>query len=130
MKKKMKVLFVDDEPDFINVMRMRVRSWGYEFLSAPDGQKALETLKSGSPDVIVLDYLMPIMNGVETLKAIRKINPKVPVIMMTAYPDEKIIEGATSLGVHAFIPKISDVTEPSSSLETALKMIEKKLGKD
>ncbi|MBU1112368.1 MAG: response regulator, partial [Candidatus Omnitrophica bacterium] len=72
-----------------------------------------------------LDYLMPKKNGLVTLKALRKINRDIPVIMFTAYSDEKSIKGAENLGVIAFVPKISAYSDSQQALRAALGMAEK-----
>lgn len=90
---KIKILLVDDEVDLLELMSKRIESWGYDLIVATNGKEALDMLKSEEPDIIVLDYMMPDMDGVATLKKIRAMHNKIPVIMFTAFPDEKSIEG-------------------------------------
>ncbi len=126
---KMKILLVDDEKDLIMIMSRRIRGWGYDLISALSGEEAIDVMKSRHPDVIILDYMMPEMDGVVTLREIRKINNDIPVIMFTAFPDKKSIEGSESLGVSAYIPKLSMFPNSESALKTALKIAEKRLKK-
>jgi len=72
---------------------------------------------------------MPGMDGIETLREIRKLNKEIPVIMFTAFPDKTSIEGTEALGVSAYIPKLSMFPTGESALKTALKMSEKKINK-
>jgi len=125
----MKVLLVDDELDFLKVMQVRIESWGYDLVKAANGKEAIEAVGRHSPDVIVLDYMMPDMDGVKVLEEIRKIDKNVPVVMLTAYPDRRSIEGAENLGIHAYIPKLSMYSDVQFSLKEVLKMIEEKKGK-
>ena len=119
---KTKVLIVDDEPDFLELMSLRIESWGYKVIRASDGNSAIEALKTNAPDIIILDYMMPGMDGIETLREIRKSGKKMPVIMFTAYPNTNTIEGAAHLGICAFIPKLSAYSEVLPALKTALSL--------
>ncbi|MGB2705838.1 MAG: response regulator [Candidatus Omnitrophota bacterium] len=126
---KTKVLLVDDEIDLILIMGKRIKGWGYDLLEALNGKEALLAVESKHPDIVILDYMMPDMDGITTLKEIRKVNKNIPVIMFTAFPDKKSIEDTESLGVSAYIPKLSMFPASESSLKTALKMAEKGLKK-
>lgn len=117
---EIKVLLVDDEQDFLNLMSQRIESWGYEVIPVSSGQEALNALMSQDPKAIILDYMMPEMDGVTTLKKIRKIDRKIPVIMFTAHPDNKAIGVAKKLGVSTFIPKLSTYADIQSVLKSAL----------
>jgi DNA-binding NtrC family response regulator len=121
-----KILLVDDEIDFINIMKARITSWGYEVQMALNGKEAIEILKEKKPDVVILDYLMPDMDGVATLKEIRRIGKTIPVIMFTAHPDTNTIKGTEKLNVSAFIPKLSLYSDAHVSLKAALNMVEKR----
>jgi len=126
---KRKVLIVDDEKDFLDFMRIRISNWGYEISEAVNGKDALSALASQNPDIVVLDYLMPDMDGIEVLKEIRKLNKEIPVVMFTAHPEMKVIQGAEKLNVSAFIPKLSAYQDVDKSLKAALDLIEQKLNK-
>ena len=70
---------------------------------------------------------MPEMDGVETLRAIREINAKIPVIMSTAHPDNRSIAGTEKLDILAYIPKAGVFTNPIISLKATVEMAERKL---
>jgi CheY-like chemotaxis protein len=125
---KIKILLVDDDADLINVMRMRIESWGCECLEALNGKDALASMKKKHPDIIILDYMMPDMDGLAVLKKIRRMDKKIPVIMFTAYPDATAIKGAEQLGVNAFIPKVSAYQDTGKTLEAVVDMIRNKSG--
>jgi CheY-like chemotaxis protein len=124
---KFTILLADDEPDFCEIMTVRIKSWGYDVLSALNGTAAVALVKEKNPDIIILDYMMPDMDGVSALREIRKFNDKVPVIMFTAYPDERSIKGAETLGVLAYIPKISLYSDAQTALKSAIHMAERTL---
>jgi CheY-like chemotaxis protein len=109
-------------------MRERIKSWGYDLIEARSGEEAINLLRQEKPDIIVLDYLMPKMDGVMALKEIRNINIDIPVIMFTAYPDGKAIEGTEELGISAFVPKLSTYVNSQAALRSALNMAVRKLG--
>jgi len=117
-----KILLVDDEADFLEVVGERIRSWGYDCLYASNGKEALDAVRSKKPDMVILDYIMPVMDGVATLKEIRNIDDSLPVVMLTAHPDIKVIKGAEKLGVGAFIPKMSPYQSMQGALRSAINM--------
>lgn len=125
--RKQKILFVDDEADFVDIMKQRLESWGYEITTASSGKEALDILAGNRVDTIILDYLMPGMDGVAVLEQIRKKDKNIPVIMFTAHPNNVSIKGAEELGVSSFIPKFSAYADVQVSLEAALDLAAKSL---
>lgn len=77
------ILVVDDEPPIVRLVKAKLRVDGYEVLTASAGEEALEILAQESPDLVVLDVMMPDMDGFETLRRIRQLS-NVPVVMLTA----------------------------------------------
>ena len=124
-----KILIVDDETDFLEIMRQRVESWGYEVIPTSNGKEAMDVFRDKSPDAIILDYLMPDINGIQLLRKIRAINMKVPVIMFTAKPEFEAIKDTEKLNVLAFIPKLSPYVNTQANLKTALNMAFEEKGK-
>lgn len=129
MADKMRVLLVDDEQDFLTLMSRRIEGWDYDVACVTNGKDALEALRSGKADIIILDYMMPEMDGIKTLEEIRKISENVPVIMFTAHLEEKAIKGTENLRVSAYIPKLSVYSDSQSALKTTLDIHKKLLGK-
>jgi CheY-like chemotaxis protein len=119
---KKKILLVDDEPDLLRIMHFTINSWGYDVISVSNGKDAIDIVKTQKLDVIILDYLMPEMDGISALKEIRKIDAEVPVIIITAHIDGIAIKDVKSLKVNALIPKMS----ANYMLKTAIEMTEKK----
>ena len=97
MDNKIKVLIVDDEKTLVNVMKDYLSKEGYETDVAYDGKQALDKISIYHPDIILLDILMPVLNGIDTLKILKK-QPEtknIPVIMLSNYDDrEKIVESS------------------------------------
>ena len=123
---EVKVLLVDDEKGFLDIMKQRIELWGYKVIPVSSGKEAIDAVKSRKANIVVLDYIMPKMDGVSVLKEIRKINLQIPVIMFTAHPDEKSISEAEKLGVLAFIPKFKVGSDAESRLKPALEMAKEK----
>lgn len=126
---KLKILLVDDEVDFLETMGPTIEGWGYGAIKAESGKEAVDILRHKNPDIIILDYMMPRMDGIATLREIRNIDKKIPVVMFTAYPDSRSIKGARNLGVSAFIPKVSVFSDAQDALKTVLAMVAKMLSK-
>ncbi|MDD5595840.1 MAG: response regulator [Candidatus Omnitrophica bacterium] len=126
---KLRVLLVDDEFDFLKVMSIRISSWDYNVVEASNSTRTLEVVKNMGADIIVLDYVMPDMDGITLLRKIREIDKEIPVIMFTAFPDIKSMEGSTELGVTCYTPKLGVYSEDQASLKSALHMAAEKLKK-
>lgn len=122
-----RILIVDDDKEFLALLCKSIESWGYKVISASGGKEALKIIKSKAADMVILDYLMPEVDGVETLKRLRRIDKEMPAIMFTSYPDGRSISGAEKLGIFAYVPKVGVFTDPKSSLKVAIAMAEKKV---
>lgn len=105
---KKKILVVDDEPDFLEVITVRLEANDYKVITAADGKEALEKIKSDKPDAVLLDILMPGIDGLEVLKRIRKIDVKLPVYILTAFSTDERFRMANKLGASGFIVKTTD----------------------
>lgn len=121
MRKKIQVLLVDDERDFLDPVSFWLNSKGYSVILAHNGQEAIELVESAQPDIVFLDVSMPVMGGLEALAGIRKINPTIPVVMITAYGDIETMKKARQLGISGFFPKKADLVQLTNMLETTLK---------
>ena len=89
-----KILLVDDEEGIHLLYREELEEEGYEVHSALTGEDALEKLKIISPDLVILDINMPGMNGIEVLRQMKEKNPKMPVVLSSAYHEYKQDLGA------------------------------------
>jgi DNA-binding response OmpR family regulator len=103
-----RILCVDDEPILLKLMQVQLVPRGYEVFVAPDGATALRLVKEVRPQIILLDIMMPGMDGIETLTEILKIDPNVGVIMVTAVTDYETCQQAVKLGAYDYITKPID----------------------
>jgi two-component system alkaline phosphatase synthesis response regulator PhoP len=89
MSEKKKVLLVDDDPDFVEAVKVIVESGGYDVRVAYDGKEGLEAVAEEKPDIIVLDVMMPVMNGHECCAKLKsdEATAKIPIILLTAVAD-------------------------------------------
>lgn len=120
---KKKILLVDDDPDLLLVLSKTIESWGYELVTSPSGRDAIAQIMKGEFDIVILDYMMPELDGIATLREIRKFNTKILAILFTVDLDSVPIKDADGLGISTFIPK----WYPETMLKTAIAMAVKKI---
>ncbi len=104
MVKQFQVLVVDDEPRIVKFLQVKLKSSGYEVFTASTGEEALELVQAQEPDIVVLDILMPGMDGLETLKQIRAISG-VPVIILSAMGENTDKVKGLRLGADDYLSK-------------------------
>jgi two-component system alkaline phosphatase synthesis response regulator PhoP len=106
-KKSHKVLVVDDEPDIVEILCYNLEKEGYEVKTANDGRKCLEVAKKFQPDLILLDIMMPVMDGVEACRQLREV-PELKgtyIIFLTARSEEYSEVAAFDVGADDYINK-------------------------
>ena len=108
-EKKKRLLIVDDEEDIRDLLHDFFGRKDFEIFEAADGIEALQIVKKENPSVVLLDVQMPGMNGIETLKEIRKLDPSMGVVMATANSDERITREAIMNGAYAYVIKPFDL---------------------
>lgn len=86
-----KILIVDDEPELLDLVGLRLESFGYAVMKASDGKKAMELLTKEIPDLILLDVMMPGKDGYEVCNEIKSEErlSRIPIILFTAKPEQK-----------------------------------------
>lgn len=102
-----KILAVDDERHIVRLVQVNLERAGYEVVTAFDGKEALEKVESEQPDLVVLDVMMPYMDGFEVLQTLRK-NPNtrdLPVIMLTAKAQDADVFRGWQSGVDCYLTK-------------------------
>jgi two-component system response regulator AtoC len=115
------VLVVDDAEVIRTYLKNLLPLKGYDVLLAEDGAKALQMLEGGTtPDVIVLDVMMPGMDGIETLRRIKSVNPRIPVIMLSVVGKASTIVDAINLGAADYINKPFEEEELEIALQKVL----------
>ena len=93
-----KILVVDDEQSMTQYLGIVLRKEGFEVLTAASGREALEKVKADAPDVVITDIKMPGMDGIQLLQSIKKHDPAIPVVIMTAYASQQSAIDAVNMG--------------------------------
>jgi CheY-like chemotaxis protein len=114
------LLVTDDREGIRHLLKEVLEVFGYQVYTAATGQEALDMLKSAKIDLVFLDMKMTGMDGLETLKAIKKSVQAPRVIMMTAYQDANIIKEAIRWGANGFIAKPFDLNSLHEVIAKAL----------
>ncbi len=113
------ILIVDDEQSMLTTLKDILEVMGYIIITASDGYKAIELVKKDWIDLILMDFKMPGLNGVEALKEIKKINPAIKTIFITAYYDQKILTKDLRDNISSICHKPLDIPLLLNSIETA-----------
>ncbi len=121
MTEKANVLVVDDQVGMLETFTDILEDRGFSVVTAEDGFSAIKKVKEQSFDIIFMDIKMPGINGVQTYREIKKINPKIAVIMMTAYSVEDLIKEAIDEGAYTVIYKPFDMDKVIQTIERVLK---------
>jgi DNA-binding response OmpR family regulator len=108
------VLIVDDEPDILVLLQLALETAGYTTVQASDGAKALDLIRARHPDLVLLDVMMPVMDGWKTLELLNEDSERPPVMMVTAKTAARDQDRARALGAEDFVTK---PFEPADLLE-------------
>lgn len=102
-----KILVVDDEPDAVAFLTIRLKSSGYDVISASDGEACLKKAAEENPDLIILDIIMPKINGLEVCRCLKKSDrtKDIPVIMLTAKGSDTDKIVGRVIGAHHYMAK-------------------------
>jgi two-component system response regulator HydG len=117
--KTTKILIVDDDPGHLTTLKTITKSWGYTVETANDGVVAVDTVKSGPVDLILMDVRMTNMSGIEALSQIKDYNPSIPVIIMTAYSSVESAVEALKSGAYDYLIKPLDFEVLKLTIERA-----------
>ena len=117
------ILVVDDEPRMIRFIRMNLELEGYQVIEAKNGIQALEQVRQHLPDLVIMDVMMPEMDGFETLRMLREIST-VPVILLTVKSDEEDRIRGLELGADDYITKPFSPRELNSRVNAVLRRAE------
>lgn len=122
---KYKILVVDDEPDIIEITRFRLAKEGYEIATASDGEEALLKVKEENPDVILLDLMMPKLNGFEVLEKIRKdfTDKWRPVIIISAQGDLESTKKCYNMDADHYLTKPCGFEHIIRGIKTMISLI-------
>jgi DNA-binding NtrC family response regulator len=116
----MRILIVDDEGALLLTLVANLELEGFDVVGAQDASSALNLLREQDFDLVLTDIRMPGMSGVELFRSIRSLRPNMPVILMTAFAAESLINEAVQEGVFAVLPKPFDIEHVIFALTRAL----------
>ena len=116
-----KVLVIDDEPSIRNLLDTLLCRKGYDVVLAESGRKGLELFRRERPDVLVLDLKMPQMDGITVLKQIRRVDPKLPVIILTGAGTPETEQQVRAMGVTEYVEKAFSLHLLGDALKRLLK---------
>jgi len=116
-----KILIVEDEPNMVAGLRDNFEFEGYEVLTAYDGEEGLERALNDSPDLLVLDVMMPKMSGLEVCKQLRAKRPSIPIIMLTARGQEVDKVVGLELGADDYVTKPFSIRELIARVKAVLR---------
>jgi adenylate cyclase len=118
------ILVVDDVPDNVEILQMRLESQGYEVVTARDGVEALEKTRELLPDLVLLDIMMPKMDGIETVKRLKADTslPFIPVILVTAKSDGADVVAGLESGGDDYLTKPVDHAALSARVRAMLRI--------
>jgi CheY-like chemotaxis protein len=122
MSQKAKVLIVDDEPFNIDVLQQELEDLDYEIITASNGQEALDKIQSEQPDLILLDLMMPVLDGFAVLAEIKADTylRTTPVIIVSAANDSKSVVKGIKQGADDYITKPIDADHLKNKLKEYL----------
>ena len=124
IRKRKTILVVDDEPRMIGFIRMNLEVEGYQVIEASNGLEALDSIRTQLPDLLLLDVMMPDLDGFETLRMLREFSD-IPVIMLTAKGEENDKVLGLELGADDYITKPFGPRELSSRIKALFRRLEK-----
>jgi DNA-binding response OmpR family regulator len=104
---KKKILIIEDEPELVKAIQIRLQQAGYEVLSANDGQDALEKTRKENPDLIILDLMLPKIDGYKVCRMLKfdERYKKIPILMLTARAQESDEQLGFEVGADAYLTK-------------------------
>lgn len=120
METAKRILIVDDEPQILRALRQSLTINRFEVRTASDGESALDTFRDWSPNLVVTDLSMPLMNGLELCREIRKIS-EVPIIVLSVKGEEEIKIEALDTGADDYITKPFSIDELLARIRAALR---------
>lgn len=116
-----RVLVVDDESNIVDILKFNLEREGYEVICAYDGGEALEKARNEAPDLVLLDVMLPVMDGFNVLGEIRKTDKLTPVIMLTAREEERDKVLGLEIGADDYIVKPFSVRELMARVKTNIR---------
>jgi len=116
-----KILIVEDEPNMVTGLRDNFEFEGYQVISAPDGAAGLDRALHESPDLVILDVMMPRMSGLDVCKQLKSKKPAIPIIMLTARGQEVDKVVGLELGADDYVTKPFSIRELLARVKAVLR---------
>lgn len=116
-----KILIVDDEPDILLMLRVNLEAEGFVTLLAGDGETALRRIVEERPDVVLLDVMMPVIDGWGVLERLALMDPRPRVILLTAKSSDRDLSKARELGADEYITKPFDPDMLLRTIESVMR---------
>ena len=119
---KQRIIIVDDEKDMRDFLEIMLRKEGYDALGVESAPVALEEIKSRGADLVISDVRMPVMGGVDFLKAMKEMDPEALVVMITAYASVETAIDAMKAGAYDYFTKPFNIDEVKFTVRKALEL--------
>ena len=116
-----RVLLIEDDPSIVSGLELNLSLEGYQVVTALDGEQGLRLALEGNPDVVLLDIMLPKLNGLEVLRRLREENPDLPVLVLTARGEEADKVLGLQLGADDYISKPFHLGELRARLNASLR---------
>ncbi len=121
LQQKHTILLADDEPEIVKFFRQIFSKEGYRIVSVRNGSDVVKRAAKGDIDLAVVDIVMPGMDGIDTLRELQKVVPKLPVIVLSGYGDLNTAREAMLLGANDYITKPFDVDFMKAAIKGILR---------
>ncbi len=117
------ILIVDDEKDMLNILETRLKTYGFNVLTALNGEEGFRKAKEGKPDLVLLDILMPNVDGVTMAANLRKDEntKKIPIVFLTSLVYKEEVKQKHKIGGETFLAKPFEIEEMMSVIQEKLK---------
>jgi DNA-binding response OmpR family regulator len=127
---KKKVLIVEDEPDIVRGLRDALEFEGFEVMSAADGKEGVRLAREKAPDCIILDLMLPVLNGYAVCEEVRAQNAVVPIIMLTARSQESDKIRGLDAGADDYVTKPFSIGELLARIKAIFRRLERLSGQE
>ena len=126
MRTPPRILIVDDTPANVEILEMRLAAYGYEILTAGNGEQALDIIEGQQPDLILLDIMMPKIDGIEVCRRVKADNtlPFIPIILVTSKSDPKDVVAGLEAGAEEYLTKPVEQTALVARVKSMLRIKE------